>query len=244
MGERRIGVGSLMLVCAVVMGVLLSTPAAANPDGARDFIRSLGDQTVATLSDHSLSKEVRTDRLRRLFARGFDTRTIALFALGRHWRGASQQQLREYFALFEEFIVTSYAERFGAYTGETLAIKGARVAGGGDVVVLSELEQPGEPGLRVDWRVRQTKRGYKIIDVIVEGVSMLITQRDEFIAVIRSHGKGIEGLLAALRKKTGTPGVAPPSSQTTPEDADSNARIPAKRVGMTPPPPSEGKITP
>lgn len=225
-----------MLVWAVVMGVVLSAPAAANPDGARDFIRSLSDETMATLSDDSLSKEVRTDRLRLLFARGFDIRTIALFALGRHWRGASKQQLHEYLELFEEFILASYAERFGAYGGESLAVKGARVASRRDVVVVSELEQPGQPALRVDWRVRETKRGYKIIDVIVEGVSMLITQRDEFIAVIRTHGKGIEGLLAALRKKTGSPekGRATPS-ESAPADADSSARAPKKRAGLTTP---------
>jgi len=244
MGERRIGLGSLMLVCALVMGVLLSTPAAANPDDARDFIRSLGDQTVATLSDDSLSEEARNDRLRLLFARGFDIRTIALFALGRHWRGASKQQLREYLGLFEEFIVTSYAERFGEYTGETLKVKGARAAGGGDVVVVSEIERPGQPGLRVDWRVRETKRGYKIVDVVVEGVSMVITQRDEFTAVIHSGGTGIEGLLTALRKKTGLPGDALPRLDAAPEGANTDARLPPKRVGLSPLPLSAGKSSP
>ncbi len=233
---RRGVLGSLMLVCALVIAVALATPAAATPEGARDFIRSLGDEAVAALSDDSLSEEARTEELRRLFARGFDIRTIALFALGRHWRGASKQQLREYLALFTDFIVTSYAERFGEYTGETLKVKGTRKGSGSDVMVVSDVVQPGKPALRVDWRVRETKHGYKIVDVIVEGVSMLITQRDEFTAVIRSKGKGIEGLLAALREKTGTPrGARPPHQDNSPDGTGASPEIADKRVGLSAP---------
>jgi phospholipid transport system substrate-binding protein len=234
MDGRRSVLGSLILVCALV--VALATPAAATPEGARDFIRSLGDEAVAALSDDSLSEEARTEELRQLFARGFDIRTIAFFALGRHWRGASKQQLREYLALFTEFIVTSYAERFGEYAGEILKVKGSRKGSGGDVMVMSDVVQPGKPALRVDWRVRQTNRGYKIVDVIVEGVSMLITQRDEFTAVIRSKGKGIEGLLAALREKTGTPsGARPPHQDGSPDGTGSSPGLADKRVGLSAP---------
>ena len=233
---RRSVLGFLILVCASVIAVTLATPAAATPEGARDFIRSLGDQAVAALSDDSLSKEARTEELRELLARGFDIRTIALFALGRHWRGASKQQLREYLALFTDFIVTSYAKRFGAYAGETLVVKRTRTGSGRDVIVVSDVVQPGKPALRVDWRVRETDRGYKIVDVIVEGVSMLITQRDEFTAVIRSKGKGIEGLLAALREKTGTPrGARPPHQDNSPDGTGASPEIADKRVGLSAP---------
>lgn len=233
---RRNVLGSLILVCASVIAVALARPAAATPEGASDFVRSLGDQAVAALSDDSLSEEARTEELRELFARGFDIRTIALFALGRHWRSANKQQLREYLALFTDFIVTSYAKRFGAYAGETLVVKRTRTGSGRDVMVVSDVVQPGKPALRVDWRVRETDRGYKVVDVIVEGVSMVITQRDEFAAVIRSKGKGIEGLLAALRKKTGTPrGARPPHQDNSPGGTGSSPEIADKRVGLSAP---------
>ena len=71
-----------------------------------------------------------------------------------------------------------------------------------DTVVRSEIVSPGFPEVRVDWRVRRTGGAYRIVDVTVEGVSLAITQRDEFAAVIRSNGGQVEGLLSALREET------------------------------------------
>lgn len=202
MVSRRKLVVSLILISVLALAMGLAREGRAASDGASDFIRELGDKAVATLADESLSSEARTAHLQRLFATGFDVRTISLFVLGRHLRQANKQQIREYLTLFEDFIVTTYAARFGRYEGETLELKGTRASGGRDVVVISEILHPGDVPLRVDWRVRKTEEGYKIVDVVVEGVSMLITQRDEFSSVIQANGKGFEGLLVALRERT------------------------------------------
>ncbi len=193
----------ISLVWVAVAATLLARPAAATPEGARAFVTSLGDRAVATFADPSLSEEARLAKLRRIFVKGFDVRTISLFVLGRYRRTASKAQIEEYRWLFRDFIVTTYASRFGDYAGESLAVKGTRTTGDGDVIVASQILRPGRDTIRVDWRVRETTNSYKIVDVVVEGVSMVITQRDEFASVIRSSGGRFEGLLAALRKKAG-----------------------------------------
>lgn len=201
--SRRNTMVSFLVVCAFALAATPDRTLAATPDGARDFIRVLSEEAVAVIADRSMGEEKRMRELRRLFVLGFDTRTIGRFVLGQHWRAANEEQRGEYLRLFENFVVQSYAQRLGDYAGQRLVIKSARAAGGGeDVFVASEIVRSSGPSLRVDWRVRPNGNGYKIVDVIVEGVSMLITQRDEFASVIRSSGGKLEGLLAALRRRT------------------------------------------
>ncbi len=90
-------------------------------------------------------------------------------------------------------------ERVSKGTVFLFTVISARPAGSKDVVVRTRIERPSGPPIKADWRVRVIKDEYKIIDVTVEGVSMAITQRSEFAAVIKSSG--FEGLLVALRAR-------------------------------------------
>ncbi len=173
---------------------------AANAD---DFIRSAGARTFESLSKE-LTDEERTDRFREILRDTFDMKTIARFTLGRYWRVASKKQREDYVGLFEEFIVQAYSHRFKDLSGQTFEVKRSQELNARDRLVLSEVKvKQGKPPVRVNWRVRLRDDAYRVIDVVVEGVSMSITQRDEFAAVIRQSGGKIEGLLAALRRKTG-----------------------------------------
>ena len=127
---------------------------------------------------------------------------IAKFTLGRYWRRASDVQQKEYVHLFEDFIVLAYAARFKDYSGEAFTVGKVRELDARDALVQSQLALKDGRTIIVFWRVRG-KSAPKIIDVIVEGVSMAITQRDEFSAIINQNGGKIDGLLTALRKKTG-----------------------------------------
>ena len=185
--------------------VLVSVEVArALPEEAAAFIKELGTEAIATLGDPALSEERRVTEFRRLLFEGFDIRTIGRFALGRYWRRATKEQRAEYEALFGEFIVSTYASRLSRYSSETLHVQGARGDGEDDAIVRSEIRHVDWPPVDVDWRVRRSSSEYKIIDVIIEGLSMAITQRDEFASVIQRSGGEVEGLLVELRKKVGT----------------------------------------
>lgn len=201
--SRRNTMVSFLVVCALALAAAPDRALAAPPDGARDFIEVLSNKAVAVIADRSMDEKKRMRELHRLFVFGFDTRTIGRFVLGQYWRAADEKQRGEYLRLYEDFVVRSYTQRLGEDAGERLVVKGVRVAGGGeDVFVASEIVRSSGPSLRIDWRVRPREKGYKIVDVVVEGVSMLITQRDEFASVIRSSGGKLEGLLVALRRRT------------------------------------------
>lgn len=196
-GRRRF----LIAATAAIYGGALARPALAA--SADEFIRITGKRAFDTLGG-GVSESERATRFRAILTDTFDLPTIARFVIGRYWRRATKSQRSEYVALFEEFVVQAYSNRFKDLTGKSFVVKQARELTARDKLVSTEvLIAAGKPPLRVNWRVRGPGSGYRIVDVMVEGVSMSVTHRDEFAAVIRSHGGKVEGLLAALRRKTG-----------------------------------------
>ncbi len=171
---------------------------------AGEFIMALADKAIAGLTDFNVPLPERTTRFRVLLNEGFDVQHIGRFVLGRFWRTASEEERAEYLRLFEDFIVHSYATRFREYAGENLKVVGTRAASDGEAYVLSDLIRPSGPPVRVEWRLRRDGAGFKIVDVLVESVSMSITQRDDFSATIQRAGGRVEGLLAVLRDKVRT----------------------------------------
>ena len=157
-----------------------SSPVIAGPE---QFIRMVGEEAINALTDKKISNQIRKTRFRKILNRSFEVKFIARFALGRYWRRANKNQLSEYTYLFEEFIVQSYANLFKDYSGETFNVLKVRVINEIDQLVQSEVFLKDGRKIRVSWRVRGNKT-FKIVDVMIEGVSMALTQRDEFAAII------------------------------------------------------------
>jgi len=191
----------MLLTVAAAFAVAGGAAAAITGKGADAFIKLLGNDAIQMLRDKNLSQSQRESEFRRLFVKGFDVDLISRFALGRFWREATETQRSEYQRLFEDFIVKSYVARLGQYSGETFAVKDAKSVDTNDDVVESVIERPNAPAVRVDWRVRHSSGDFKIVDVIVEGVSMVLTQRQEFASVIQNGGGSIDSLLQRLRQK-------------------------------------------
>ncbi|MEE9545118.1 MAG: ABC transporter substrate-binding protein [Rhodospirillales bacterium] len=170
--------------------------------GAERFITSLADKAITSLTGEDITREKRARRFRSLLTEHFAVETIGRWVLGRHWRKATEGEREEYLSLFEDLLVITYAERFAMYSGETLVISKSVVNGNNDIVVYSSLNRTdGLQPLKVNWRVRARDGNFKIIDIIVEGISMGQTQRSEFASVIRQNGGQIENLLSLLRKR-------------------------------------------
>ena len=180
-------------------------PAGSSADPALTFIQSLGDQAVQSLRDNvDSSFEEREAAFREVMVRGFDIPIVGRFVLGRHWRTATKEQRREYMAVFVDFIVRVYASRFDSYGGELFTARSVIDDESGDKIVRAQIVRPsgGDP-IGVDFRVRMRDEGYKVIDVSVEGISMLHTHRVEFASVV--NRKGIDGLLSDLRARVEAP---------------------------------------
>ena len=190
------------LLLSAIFAVLVATgnTAVASGENAARFIDQLGIQTIETLRAADLTRDQRDARFRRLLARGFDIPLIGRFVLGRYWRGATPEQRGVFIALYGEFFLRTYASRIGGFAGQAIVVTGARQASAVDFIVRSRIQRSSGQPFVADWRVRMTDGQYRVIDIMVDGVSMAITQRSEFAAVARRDG--IDGLLAILRQRT------------------------------------------
>lgn len=167
---------------------------------AEAFITGVADRGIDFLSDQSLSNEEKTQKFEKLLSESFDLKTIGRFTLGRYWRTASEDQRTEFLELFEQSVIDSYSRRFKEYKGEDVTIDGASAKGEGDIVVKSFIVPPGGQKVQVDWRVRKKGGSFAIIDIIVEGVSMALTQRSDFASVIQRGGGDVQVLIDHLKQ--------------------------------------------
>ena len=189
------------LLFAVALA-FVAAPAGADDanSAASAFMQSLGSEAIAELTNPDVPQPEREARFRTLLDRHFDVPAIAKFTLGRYWRTATDEQRAEFSKLFEDFIVQSYSTRFSEYHGESFQVAGSTTDQTGITVVHSKIDMPSSEDIRVDWHLRARDTSFAIVDIVVEGVSMAVTQRSEFASVIQSRG-GVAGLLDALRAK-------------------------------------------
>ncbi len=197
-GHRRFSRSPFLLVLVAVLFCAGNTATASTDDAAR-LVYQIGNQTIAILQTPGLTADERRARFRDLLTRGFDLALIGRFALADYWSVATPDQQRTYLALFGEYLLQTYSARLGEYASETMTVTGARQASDKDVVVTTLIGAPGGKTYTANWRVRATAGGYRIIDVVIDSVSLAMTHRLEFAAVIERHG--IDGLLAALRDR-------------------------------------------
>ena len=184
-----------------VAGQTLKTEASADlPQGK--FIQDLGDRAIKLLADTRLPPEEKNTQFRQMLRDTFDLPTIARFVIGRNWATATPEQQKEYMELFEALVVKTYSDRFAFYTGEGFKVRSTVPETDKDVVVNSDITHPdGSPATTVTWRVRQKADKMGIIDVVVEGVSMSLTQRQEYAAVIQRNGGDVNALLDLMRAR-------------------------------------------
>lgn len=178
-----------------------STAVAASP--ATSFVEGLGKKALSSLTGANLPLSEREARVRNLLRTYFDVPTISRFVLGQHWNTATDAQKKEYQALFEDMIVKTYTRRFADYSGQSFNVGSSVNADGAkkDALVSSEIVQPNGPPVSLQWRVRSKDGTMKIVDVIVEGVSMSLTQREDFSAVMQKGG--VDALIASLKSRQG-----------------------------------------
>lgn len=207
MALRRSGFGkATAAVATFLLAVCLAAaPAAAERgDAERQFVESLADRAIQALTVPDIPRAERIRRFRTLFNEHFAVEAIGRWVLGRYWSRTTPAEQAEYLKLFEDYIVASYVDRFAAYTGERLRIVRVLVEDDGRATVFSEITLPGggKTPVRVGWRIEGDGPRLKVVDLVVEGVSMSTTLRSDFGSIVRRDGGRIDGLLAVLREKT------------------------------------------
>jgi phospholipid transport system substrate-binding protein len=197
---------SFPIRCISIMAVLIVATAAraeTQVNGPGAFVTSLGDRTISFLTDKTASRELQEYRLRKMLREGFAVKSIGRFVLGKYRRNTPRETVNEFVNVFEDYIVSLYASQFIHFSGEGFAVqKVVKTRRAKDSMVVTKITPTnGREPLRVDFQVRNHGDNFKILDVRVEGVSMVLAQREEFTAYIGHHGGKVQALIAALRKR-------------------------------------------
>jgi len=192
-----------LLAAALAGMVALATPAgrALAADDAASFVGQAADSVLALARDKGLSQHKFKERLRTIAEQDFDVPRIARFALGQYWRSASDTDRQEFVEAFEDYMVEVYATHFRQYSGANFKVVGQRAQGDTTMVTTEIAQASGQPPAKVIWQVAHQPNGYKITDVVIEGISQAITYREEFSSVIGLHGGQVSALTQQLREK-------------------------------------------
>lgn len=192
------------LVAAMVAILPPAAKAEVSNDEVKAFVNSMASSAVNSLTAKDIAREVRKERFRTMIHDYFAIKSIGKWVLGRHWRRATSEQREEYLSLFENMLLERYVDGFKDYSGETLEVSRAEKRQENDFIVHTVLKRPTGDPVDVGWRVgvgdRDGEKIFKIVDIIVNGLSMALTQQKEFNSVILNNGNSVESLLQKMRE--------------------------------------------
>ena len=179
----------------------LSAISDENIGKSKVFIEKLGKQVVEKVSNTDISDVERYNNFKQLYLSSFDNYYISRFVLGRYWKTIDKGIQKQFVDSFNKYIVATYAPKFKGWEGTFKAVD-SLLENNYYNVKMDILNKDG-PTLKMMWKMYLNKnKEFKILDVNIDGVSMLVTQRAEFLSVIKNHPNGVVGLIDAMNKKT------------------------------------------
>ena len=165
------------------------------------FVEKLGQQVVEKVSNTEITELERYNNFKKLYLSSFDNYYISRFVLGRYWKTIDKGIQKKFVDSFNNYIVATYAPKFKGWEGTFKAVE-SLFENNYYNVKMDILNKDG-PTLKMMWKMYLNKnKEFKILDVNIDGVSMLVTQRAEFLSVIKNHPNGVNGLIDAMNKKT------------------------------------------
>jgi phospholipid transport system substrate-binding protein len=188
---------------AIAAFLLAMTSFGAKAEDAVVFLENLQSDTIAKLTDKSLSPTEREARGREILTDNFDTPAIGRFVIGRYWRSASPEEQEDFLNVFQDVIVQRFVPLFEKESDSRFRFGPARTdeKDPNMSLVASELESPSKAPVKVIWRVREEQGTPKVLDVVIEGASMALTLRSEYSSYIKSAGGQVSKLTESLREK-------------------------------------------
>ena len=174
---------------------------AGNDPGS--YVMEMTTEAINTLTDNSTSQNEKESQFGKLFDKNFDVPSISRFVLGKYWKQASLDQKKKFIKAFRNYVVKTYSSRFNEYSGEQLTLLNFENESNPKIfVVHTGLEIEDASMIMIDWRIGKKKDRFVILDIIIEGISLAVTQRSEFVSVIDQNEGSIDKLISLLKEKT------------------------------------------
>lgn len=192
----------ILIICLCFVGIMRQAHADIDKDKAVEMVENLTKEGIEKIINSNASSQEKNEIFRKLFSENLDLDFIGRYVLGRYWRTASASQKKEFINLYREFNVITWSKRFDEFKGKKFVFSGTSSASNPNQIFVNT-KVPMEEGapVSVKWRVYDHNNKLKIIDIIIENVSLAQTARNEYTAFIAKSPKGLEGLLENLREK-------------------------------------------
>ena len=190
----------------LLISLFFVVPTVINSDEISEskvFVENLGKEVVEKVSNSNISDATRHENFKRLYLSTFDNYYISRFVLGRYWKTLDKNLQTQFVKSFNKYIVATYAPKFKGWEG-TFKATDSLLENNLYNVKMDIVNKEG-PTLKMMWKMYLNNKGeFKILDVNIDGVSMLVTQRAEFLSVIKNNPDGVKGLITAMEEKSGS----------------------------------------
>lgn len=200
---RRVLLGAFAVMPALAIAPIVAAPsayaAAPSASAAKTFINDSGQKLVGIINGPGSTSE-KSAQLRALVNNIVAVNQIGKFVLGRYWQVATPAQRSEYMQLFHQTLAYNITTQIRAYKGVTFTT-GRATPGPEGEMVSTEVSRQGQSPAHVQWVVDDVGGQPKIVDVVVEGTSLRVTERSEYSSVINDHGGQVSALLDAMKQQ-------------------------------------------
>lgn len=197
------------IFAAILTSVFLfSSVAKADVDVAKAdaFVQNVTNEGIEDIINANVSQAVKDERFEKLFNNALDLDFIGQFVLGRYWRTATPEQRKAFIKVYRELNIKTWSARFDEFKGKSFKFVGSTPSNSKNQVFINSTVDMGEGApAKVVWRVKQSGNTFKIVDIIIENVSLAITARNEYSAFIKNNNGNIDALIADLQKKVNAP---------------------------------------
>jgi phospholipid transport system substrate-binding protein len=194
---------AMVLVCAFALTGL--APVASASPAAEAFVQRNVDRGLQMLNNSSLSKEQRQAQFRNFLLTLTDLRRIALYTLGPARRSVTPAEQEAFIEAFRDYAFAVYGAEFSKYSGQSLRVTGAIERAPGDELVRTVLVDPraaqGQEPIEVDFRVYGSGGKLSVVDIVVAGLDLAITEQDDFSSFLAQHNNDVKALIANLRQR-------------------------------------------
>jgi phospholipid transport system substrate-binding protein len=192
------------LILAAASALFPLSVRAQSADKASAFVRSTGDRLVAIVNG-SGSAATKRSAMAQILNTDVDVDGIGKFCLGRFWRQATPEQQKQYLTLFHEVLVTNITSKLGEYQGVTFTLGRTRPQDE-EAVVSTTVVRPNNAPTAVDWIIANPSSDPKIIDVVAEGTSLRLTQRQDYASYLTHNNNSVDALIAAMKNQVSQSG--------------------------------------
>lgn len=191
----------IAVFCSLIM-FAGSANAEIDAGKAENFVKNTTQEGLVSIINSNASQAERDARFEKLFNSALDLKFIGRFVLGRYWKTASEAQRDKFIDVYRKLNVKTWSKRFDDFKGKEFIFKGtAPSSSANQIFVNSVVPMEQAQPATVVWRVKEEKGQFKIVDIIIENVSLAITARNEYTAFIKKSPQGLDGLIADLEKK-------------------------------------------